>query len=459
MRQHTRSLHLLFVLPALGCATDPLPPFQMVELGQATSDSAGMDELDIFSPTGGAEYSCGDADDDSTVLVAPFDTITHDGLLYDSMLNRELQRTSKGRPALTCPRDDETPKPALCDVDGERRYSGLVDRDVRNKLCAEEWLSCISLLNSGVDVSEEGQRPKRKSILHPLFPSDIRFLKGNIPDACGCSDQPISEEEYQALQSWASNILIDAFDWELYSNTLYGTFHLVVENTAPTWTPAANSANANAGICGVWIFDQPGYDALLAPGEDGAPAPVEQYCGGVPLPSRATTYQSEPADDESGEEGTGEVADEGEESPRVGQPVPVTVHTVVTSEGLARVGGVGDLTNSSRLEPTDHPDRACPGRCKFEGGTEVCDVTSGRLVVTWSSDLVGSGSKRIQGDTLHLLVAECAPDGWTEDLNWQRACWHSTVSKGDMSAGKRVTASIEGITDSVRRDPGALDSR
>ncbi|MFM2245838.1 MAG: hypothetical protein RL071_1912 [Pseudomonadota bacterium] len=452
-------------LALLGCGAKPVADFVIVDVPVITTTTqAGEQRLSVDDA---AFASCSDADwktvetapdtttpiqAGTTVVIKPADVMTYDGYNFDQVLERALMNDLKGKQSLRCPDAGEAARtPALCDP--SVRTGALVQPELKRDLCDPYWLDCISALETRAAQSEGNQGVS--DFTSVMVPTDARYLPQLTADTvqrcrCGASDVDLEAAHDELLAAWVANEAA-------FTRTVSGDASLTVTNGAETWTSDPQdgaSSDRNAGICGVWLVSDNVYASLLAPKDGGEDATslLEDYCGGVPLPKGAELKSD--ADDDS----STAPADERAETTAKAPNLPLTMFAwEQEGAGYRRLGGVGDLTNAYVLPGIDHRSRACP-KCRRaksgdDQGQDSCAASSGAMQLFWSDDLRHRAAQ--QGTKVHVLVAECSPGARTQELGWQRACWHAELPPASLAAGQHTTITIKGITDQVQREPAA----
>jgi hypothetical protein len=411
-----------------GCGDEPTT-FVVVEAsGQLSSNLPSPVVVPAPEVIGDAE-GC-DAATITTAATVPvvrraWDAVHFDGLAVDEVVSELFAIDQKGQPFSVCSGEESRAGDALL-CDPNAGVSTLLSPTDQALICAEGWASCQDALSTSY-----------LAYYYPIYPIDARFLPPLTPEqaaVCACPNRAL--ETFEAAQY---DLYISLYN-QLYANptvrldnylALQGDASLTVRNAAPGWTVADPSPEANAGVCGVWVFGDDDFATLSAPGEDGAPSTLEQVCGGVGVP---------------------DICPEGGcEDP---QPLTALRADVLVGRGSVRqsylLGGVGDMSGAFQLPPADAQARRCP-TCE---GTS-CELIAGAVGMMFGRDL----RYRVedQEGPLHVLAAECPHPRDFAGSGWQRACWHTEVPREALAAGRHLVIDIGGITDAVSRPTDELE--
>lgn len=380
----------------------------------------------------------------TTVRVAAFDVANFDGANVDQVLKDALSVGRKGRNALACRGSGKSSRtPALCS--GAVEADRLIPASLEAALCEPKWMECLAALNTEA-------KKKDSEVEGSVYETDVRFIESldwSSIGSCACGDPP---EVLSAAETAIADF--DSSAVREYDRVLGGDASLTVSNAARVWdrkNQAADPAELNAGICGMWVYSDDAFaelsDTTSKSDKEPVAAKIEEYCGGVPLPESVQLSSQ-------GEEGKGgadddEAQQEEPDSELREGPAPLTIlGWIEDGRGYRRLGGVGDLTGAYVLQGVDHSSRACP-QCKKKKGGDRCEVSAGAVRLNWGDDLRHRAAQ--QGERVHVLIAECSPPQKEGEAEWQRACWHAELEATDLAAGKHISIDVGGITKAVSR--------
>lgn len=450
------------------CGTEPSPPFVLVEDAEHVRVSIDRSlpsdrpwERDVFlacqPPEGRSHWArerlpANGGPGDVTV-VQGWDAVYHDGIAVDlslqSLLSVDASALSTDWVAEECldgqpPADQPLSQSLLCTMDA---WGLLVSGPERERLCGDLWSACYWPLAYGTDGFIY---PQDAVYLDGLFGMGAEAVEICLSGACQAySDwidrsnslqracRPPPSDDLGSLACGAKD------EWEAhygrYLDRVAGDASITVVNTAKRWRPVGGAAAStnNAGICGVWMFSDDDFAALVAPrsSEDGAELSplISELCGGVAVPY---------------------------EAPERPLPQPMTIVraslglTDGTGDANYYLFGEGDIAGAAVLTTVDDPKRACPGWCRGTDDVErACTMLSGAATLRFGSDF----RYRAGGRPVHVVAAECNPFPDSAAAPPTRACWHAEIDPASLAAGNHLRVEIGGIGRTFERSAPVSD--
>ncbi len=365
-------------------------------------------------------------DPETRVIRAAYDTLTDDGYTVDAAIISALSRTLDGRDTTRCGADGQPPEaPMFCDAIADGLT--VVDDETLARLCDPWWLECFAAMSDAERTASEDE-----NFVSYFYVNDSRYTptpSDAVKAQCSCASE-------RADVIAAHDVMEASFDLNLYYNVLYGDATITIQNDAPSWGPQgdADNENANAGICGAWLFSDAGFQELGQDGAEGEPSSLQNFCGGIPVRDIATEEQIEL------------------------QPLTTLWLGRTNTERNLRLGGYGDLVNAWVLAGRDDNSRTCP-TCKAGRGedeADTCGVSTGAARMIFGDDF---RYRVADSGPLHLLMAECAPRVDSVELGWQQACWHAEIPAEYLEAGNHTLVEVGGFGPKVARDTSVLGSR
>lgn len=415
-----------FVRVDQNAVADDLPPDdQSYGLDHSTFDACPLDDWeevrDRNTETG--ELFNRPVESSTKVARAAYDTLTNDGYTFDTAIISALSRTLDGRDTTSCDADGAPPPtPLFCDsiADG----TSLLSDEWLERVCNPWWTECYAAM---YDLARTDESFKE---VFDFYNSDARFFplpSDDVQAQCTCASP---QEDLEA----AFSVMTNSGDWNLWDRVVYGDSTITIQNDAPVWGPseAQDNYNANAGVCGAWLYSDPAFKQLEQVGDDDETSLLQNFCGGVAVLDLA-----------------------GDDKVMV-QPLTTLWLGRNTSDRNLRIGGYGDLVNAWVLAGRDDNSRVCPTCEAGRGeGDDSCGVSTGAARLVLSNDL----RHRAAGESgpLHLLMAECAPRVDSAELGWQQACWHVEIPQDNLAAGAHTVVKVGGFGPDVARDVAALE--
>ncbi len=445
------SLMTLVIVSLLACSSETVAPFVVVEIpADQITRSKHLPSSKMYDLV--PEDYCSDdrmvsietARENGYKFVVPaWDFVYYDGMTWEETVTYLMQVTEADgvfqiMDESLCyygPKGDDPPvlgKSLMC-ADGvdPTRFVSTEDLSI---LCSEEWQKCFGPFSviGGVYATD------------PLYYTHGEVLSPEEASICECPPLTtaqdgtvvVSDELYRLAEEWFYKW--DVFKWE---TAVEGDASISIENVAKEWKPVPERASPenNAGLCGMWIFSDEEYAELSAPSKDPSqPRMIEQICGAVSVPSVCDGL-------ECTEETLG------------GYVQPLTALRVIlppikgflSQTSTVQVGGTGDMLNAYTLANVDSSDRLCP-TCDRQSAE--CKTLSGAATVRYSSYL--RQRAKLDGETIHVVVAECAPTDIQVGFNWQRACWHAQLPASDLEDDNElphIRIGVGAIGDAVSR--------